>query len=123
VHELSLCHAIAGAVRPHAAGRRVEVVRVRIGALRQVVPESLSFCWGLVREDEDMPEAELELELVTAEVTCRACGQCSELTSRWSVLCPACDSADVEVLHGEEFLVTSLEVSEREASTKGVQHG
>ena len=57
-----------------------------------------------------MPDAELELELVPAEVRCRACGQQSEIASRFSVCCPQCDSADVEVVHGEEFLVTSLEV-------------
>jgi hydrogenase nickel incorporation protein HypA/HybF len=108
---MSLCHAIAGVVRPHAAGRHVDVVRVQIGALRQVVPESLSFCWTLVRDHEDMPGAELELELLTAEVRCRSCGQCSEITSRWSLCCPGCESFDVEVLRGDEFLVTSLDVS------------
>jgi hydrogenase nickel incorporation protein HypA/HybF len=41
VHELSLCEAIVGVVKPYADGRHVDVVRVRIGALRQVVPESL----------------------------------------------------------------------------------
>jgi len=111
VHELSLCQAIAGVVRPYAEGRRVDVVRVQVGALRQVVPDSLSFCWTIVREHENMPEAELELELVTAEVRCRNCGQQSEIASRWSVCCPKCDSADVEVVRGNEFLVTSLEVS------------
>ena len=68
VHELSLCGAIAGVVRPHAAGRHVDVVRVQVGALRQVVPESLEFCWSLIREYEEMPDAELELEFVAAEV-------------------------------------------------------
>lgn len=111
VHELSLCHAIAGVVRPHAAGRHVDVVRVQVGALRQVVPESLEFCWSLVREHEDMPDAELELELIAAEVLCRSCGQRSEIASKWSVLCPLCESADVEVLRGKEFLVTSLDVT------------
>ena len=43
MHELSLCEAIAGVVKPYADGRHVDIVRVRIGALRQVVPESLSF--------------------------------------------------------------------------------
>lgn len=111
VHELSLCQAIAGVVRPYAEGRRVDVVRVQVGALRQVVPESLSFCWSMVREHENMPEAELDLEFVTAEVRCHGCGQQSEIASRWSVCCPRCDSADVEVVRGNEFLVTSLEVS------------
>lgn len=111
MHELSLCHAIVGVVKPYAAGRHVEVVRVQIGALRQVVPESLSFCWSLVRDHESMPDAELELEFVAAEVNCHSCGQYSEITSRWSVCCPQCESADVEVVRGNEFLVTSLDVS------------
>lgn len=111
MHELALCEAIAGVVRTHADGRHVDVVRVRVGALRQVVPESLSFCWKLVRDSADMPDAELELECVTAAVRCRACGAASEITSAWSIWCPECDSAEVEVLQGNEFLVTSLDVS------------
>jgi hydrogenase nickel incorporation protein HypA/HybF len=111
VHELSLCEAIAGVVKPYADGRHVDVVRVRIGALRQVVPESLSFCWALLRDYEDMPEAELELEFIAAQVRCRSCGNESAITSQWSLLCPQCGSADVEVLRGNEFLVTSLDVS------------
>jgi hydrogenase nickel incorporation protein HypA/HybF len=111
MHELSLCEAIADVVKPYADGRHVDVVRVRIGALRQVVPDSLSFCWTLVRDYEDMPDAELELELVDAQVSCRGCGHQSTITSRWSLLCPQCESADVEVLRGNEFLVTSLDVS------------
>lgn len=111
MHELSLCQAIAGVVKPYADGRHVDVVRVTIGSLRQVVPESLSFCWTLVRDYEDMPDAELELEFVTAEVRCRSCDRQSTITSQWCLLCPQCDSADVDVLHGDEFLVTSLDVS------------
>jgi hydrogenase nickel incorporation protein HypA/HybF len=111
MHELSLCQAIAGMVKPYADGRHVDVVRVKIGALRQVVPESLSFCWTLVRDYENMPDAELELELVTTEVECRSCSRRSTITSQWCLLCPQCESADVEVLRGDEFLVTSLDVS------------
>lgn len=111
MHELSLCQAIAGAVKPYAEGRHVDVVRVTIGALRQVVPESLSFCWTLVRDYEDMPDAELELEFVSAEVRCCSCDRRSTIASQWSLLCPLCESADVEVLRGDEFLVTSLDVS------------
>jgi hydrogenase nickel incorporation protein HypA/HybF len=125
MHELSLCQAVAGVVKAHATGRRVTVVRVRVGALRQVVPDALSFSWTLVRDFEDLADAELELELVPGEVCCRPCGASSELTSRYSVACPACGSPDVEVLHGEEFMVTSIEVDDAPVveSSKGVQHG
>lgn len=114
MHELSLCQAIAGVVAPHAAGRRVDVVRVRVGALRQVVPESLEFCWTLVRDHHDMADARLELEFVPAEVACRECGRRSAIESRFSVACPQCRSAEVAVVAGEEFMVTSVDVSEKE---------
>ena len=89
MHELSLCQAIAEVVKPYADGRHVDIVRVRIGALRQVVPESLTFCWTLVRDYEDIPDAELELEFITAQVRCRSCGQHSTITSQWSITCRA----------------------------------
>ncbi len=111
VHELALCQAIAGVVRSHAGDRRVDIVRVRVGALRQVVPESLEFCWTLVREYEDMAGAELELEVVPAVVSCRTCDQRSQIESRWSVCCPACESGDVDVVRGNELQVTSLDVT------------
>ncbi|MCH9734909.1 MAG: hydrogenase maturation nickel metallochaperone HypA [Actinomycetia bacterium] len=111
MHELSLCHEIAGVVKTHAAGRPVDVVRVRVGSLRQVVAESLTFCWGIVREHEDLGDAELELELVPAAVGCHTCHAQSEITSRWSICCPACSSVDVSVLRGEEFRVMSIDVA------------
>lgn len=125
MHELSLCRAIADVVKPHAAGRRVDVVRVQVGALRQVVPDSLSFCWSLVRDFEGMHEAELELEMVAAAVACRSCGSQAEIGSRFSVACPCCGSADVELVRGEEFMVTSIEVGDAAPaeSSKGVHNG
>jgi len=109
MHELSLCRAIAGVVKTHAGERRVDVVRVQVGALRQVVPDSLAFCWTIVRDDENMPGAELELEFIPAEVQCHGCGQ--QFESRFSVACPQCRSADVAVVCGEEFMVTSVDVT------------
>ena len=46
VHELSMCEAIARTVVDRAAGRRVLTVTVRIGYLRQVVPDALAFSLG-----------------------------------------------------------------------------
>ena len=48
VHELSICSSIADIVTRHAAGRTVQVINVRAGQLRQIVPDTLVYCWGLV---------------------------------------------------------------------------
>lgn len=112
MHELSLCQRIADVVRPHAGGRRVDVVRVQVGALRQVVPSSLEYCWSLVRVHEQMPEARLELDWVPAEVECRTCSRRGTIESRWTACCPNCGSTAVDLLRGDEFLVTSVDVSD-----------
>lgn len=124
MHELSLCQAIAGVVTSHAAGREVDVVRVRVGALRQVVTDSLAFCWTIVREHEGLEGAELCIESVPAAVECTTCGVESEIASRFSVCCPQCGSGAVRVLRGEEFLVTSIDVrSHEDAVEQGAGHG
>ena len=43
MHELSLASAIVDTVERHAEGRPVRVIALRVGALRQVVPESPEF--------------------------------------------------------------------------------
>ncbi|GAB91518.1 hydrogenase maturation nickel metallochaperone HypA [Gordonia rhizosphera] len=110
MHELSLCHAIAGVVRPHAADREVSVIHVRIGALRQVIPETLTFCWDLVAAQEGFDGARLEIDPVPASVSCASCSVTSDIESRYSTSCPVCGSSEVSVVGGEEFLITSIDV-------------
>jgi Zn finger protein HypA/HybF involved in hydrogenase expression len=46
MHELSVATAVLNTAVKHARGRRVKLVAVHAGALRQVVPESLRFYWS-----------------------------------------------------------------------------
>lgn len=108
MHELSLCQAIVDTVTRHADGSRVERVDVRIGHLRQVVPDSLLFSWELLTAGSDLDGAELAVEHVAAVVECRPCGRSSTLDQP-IMLCPGCGSADVEVVAGDEFLIASID--------------
>ncbi|CAJ60482.1 MULTISPECIES: hydrogenase maturation nickel metallochaperone HypA [Frankia] len=114
MHELSICRSVAGIVARHAAGRRVTRVHLRVGALRQVVPDTLVYCWGLAHADavgaEALAGSELVVESVPAGVRCRPCGAYSELAVP-VLRCAACGTADVVLVSGEEFLVTSFEVA------------
>jgi hydrogenase nickel incorporation protein HypA/HybF len=109
VHELSVSSAIVDTVLRHAAGRRVTGVHVRIGALRQVVPESLSFYLGIVSRETLCEGAEFEQELVGARL------RCDECETEWAAdapafRCPGCAGAQVTVLSGNELLVESIDV-------------
>lgn len=123
MHELSISSAIVDTATRHAAGRRVGAVHVSVGALRQVVPDSLEFYFGIVARDTVCDGARLELTLLDALLGCRACG------SEWDPApepllegdpaatlprfrCPDCDAAGAEVLRGNELLVDSIDVTE-----------
>jgi len=111
VHELSLCDSIARAVIQNAQGRRVTSVRLRVGALRQVVPETLVYCWSIASRGPILDGSVLEVEHVPAEIECGDCGTRSEL-SRFNLSCPNCGNQDVKVVSGEEMLIESIEVAD-----------
>jgi hydrogenase nickel incorporation protein HypA/HybF len=110
MHELSLSGAIVNTVVKHAAGRPVSVVSLRVGALRQVVPDTLDFYFGFVAEGTVCEGARLEQELVVARLGCGRCGH------EWDMdlplfVCATCGSA-ATVVSGNEFEVESIEVEE-----------
>ena len=48
MHELSLSGAVLNTAVKHAGGRRVSLVTLRVGRLRQVVPDTLEFYFEFV---------------------------------------------------------------------------
>ena len=48
MHELSIADAVVTIASRHAAGRKVTRVDLKVGHLRQVVPDSLTFAFELV---------------------------------------------------------------------------
>jgi hydrogenase nickel incorporation protein HypA/HybF len=114
MHELSLSGAIVNTVVKHAEGRRVSVVSLRVGALRQVVPDTLEFYFGFVARDTVCEGARLEQELIPARLRCAGC------ESEWAIevpvfMCSRCGpTASVEIASGDEFEVESIEVEEAE---------
>jgi hydrogenase nickel incorporation protein HypA/HybF len=109
VHELSLCEAILGSTTKHADGRRVTQVTVRIGHLRQVVPDALRFGWEVLTDTTDLKGCELVIEQVPAVVLCRECG--ADTTLDMPILCcGTCESFNVKLLAGEELLIVSMDL-------------
>jgi hydrogenase nickel incorporation protein HypA/HybF len=113
VHELSLSSAIVATAVKHADGRRVAVVSLRVGQLRQVVPETLDFYFEFVARGTLCEGARLEQEIVDARLRCAPCEH------EWSIdvpafRCPLCAGGDVSVISGSEFQVESIEVVSEE---------
>ena len=116
MHELSIAQAIVDVAMRHAAGRRVRAVEVKVGHLRQVVPDSLEFSFELVVSGTPLEGAELRIEEVPAVGVCGRCGSRSRLDS-FPLACRGCGSLDIELVEGEELLVEALELDEELMTT------
>lgn len=110
MHELSIARQLAGVVSRAAAGRRVLAIQVRVGHLRQVVPDSLASAWTFTVAGTALEGAELELEEVPVLLACRACGTTAPPPAPLVFDCAACGSPDTSVAAGEELAVVSIDV-------------
>jgi hydrogenase nickel incorporation protein HypA/HybF len=121
MHELAVAQAIVAAAERHAEGRPIAVVRVRVGRLRQVVPEYLSFYFEVASKETLCEGAGIEWDRVPSLLRCSGCGSewdpappparsGDELIIRFR--CPACGSANHLVVSGDELVIESIDVSE-----------
>jgi hydrogenase nickel incorporation protein HypA/HybF len=127
MHELAISQAIIDTALRHADGRRLTSVHVRVGSLRQVVPDSLAFYFEIVARDTACDSARLDLEPVAALLRCPDCGDewdpappplaghgalpAPGLPPVPSFRCPRCATPG-QVLRGDELEVEWIEVDE-----------
>lgn len=128
MHELSIAQAVVDTATKHAGGRRVRLISLRIGTMRQVVFDSLHFYFGIVAREGLCEGAELEHELVAALLRCPECGrewdpEPQPVASHEAVgaelalpvfRCPDC-AVPGEVEAGAELEVESIEVEDAQA--------
>ncbi|MEV0579312.1 hydrogenase maturation nickel metallochaperone HypA [Streptomyces sp. NPDC050392] len=108
MHELAITQSVVDAVCERAEGRPVLSVRVRVGALTAVVPDSMRFCFGLITEGTAAEGAELEIDRKAGAGRCRTCA--GEFALKDSILLCPCGSADVEITSGQELQIVSMKV-------------
>jgi hydrogenase nickel incorporation protein HypA/HybF len=111
MHELSICGSIADIATRRAEGRPVDTIHLRIGKLRQIVPDTLVYCWSMATTATPLDGSRLEIDYVPVRIECHGCGEVTEIGEYPILLCGKCEGADVEVIAGEEFLLTALELA------------
>jgi len=88
---------------------RVRNIRVRIGALRLVVPETLTFCFTAAVRDTPLDGCRLDIEQLPAEARCQKCRLTFAVEDNW-FQCPRCGALGSDLLTGNELELTSLDL-------------
>jgi hydrogenase nickel incorporation protein HypA/HybF len=117
MHELSIVTSIVESVTESLAaypGARVLEVRLRVGALASVIPESLEFCWGIAIEGTPLEGSRLVVNVLPVVVHCGPCGEDVELDGVQSFRCPRCGEPSHDLRQGRELEIDSIEIDENE---------
>jgi hydrogenase nickel incorporation protein HypA/HybF len=117
MHELALAQGILGIVQEYVPENQacdIQKVRVRVGALAGVVPDSLEFCFSAVVADTPWSSARLEIVSVPATAACRVC-RCEFGLDDPVFVCPRCGGGDVQQIGGFELQVADIELKDKPA--------
>ena len=113
MHELGIAQqtldmAVAETRRQGAS--RVLAMRLRIGDLSGVVPEALQFALETIVEGTPAAGARIDIERVLPACYCVHCKREFEVSDS-SYACPDCGEISVDMRHGKEMDLVSLEVA------------
>jgi hydrogenase nickel incorporation protein HypA/HybF len=112
VHEMALAESMREIVedcaRSHGA-RRVQAVRLEIGALAQVEPDALRFAFDVVLRGSVAEAARLEIVHRPGAAWCMLCSASVEVHSRTEA-CPGCGHHQLQVTGGDRMRVLDIEI-------------
>ncbi|MGO9754386.1 MAG: hydrogenase maturation nickel metallochaperone HypA [Solirubrobacteraceae bacterium] len=110
MHEYSLARGIIQVALRHAEGRQVLAVGLRVGPLRQVVPDTLAFAFELTARGTLCEGARLEQELVPCRLRCPTC-ELEWTATEPDFRCREC-GFPAAVLSGDELLIEWVTVDD-----------
>ena len=119
MHELGIVYEIQKRVAQAAAENGFSLadiasVVVEVGEASTIVPRYLKECWPAATDGTEMENAALEVEMITAEVSCNKCGAVYEYLQN-DRRCPSCGAIECTIVRGQEFNIKEIAVYETDA--------
>jgi hydrogenase nickel incorporation protein HypA/HybF len=117
MHELSIAQNILDIVMRYVPGEQaaaVRAVRVRVGALSGVVPDSLEFSFEAIVAGTAWESAKLEIHHPAARGRCLRCSTEFQIEEALFV-CPSCGDSDIRVISGMELDIMEIVLEDEPA--------
>ena len=112
MHELSIVQNIIEIVikeKQNNSAEKVLKISLKIGDFSNIVPETLRFCFDILKNENNLSQTTLEIENVPLRVRCLACGRISG-AKQYSLVCPECEHPGTEIVSGQELQIESIEI-------------
>ena len=111
MHEMAIAQSLLDIVLEESLKHRLEqvkTIRLQVGALAAVVPESLAFCFDMLCKDTIAAGAVLEIETVPVIARCHECNTTFEVEDHVFV-CPQCGEPTLSLISGRELSLVNIE--------------
>ena len=112
MHEMSIAMSVMDILRDEMARHNAATlrsVRLNIGRMSAIVPESLSFCFNVITEGTDMEGAQLIMDIIPLVGYCAPCDREFEIED-YAFSCPSCGNKKIDTLSGQDLSIVEIEV-------------
>ncbi len=113
MHEMSIAMDILAVVKKEMKENgvgKLKNLKIRVGEITAVEPESLRFCFEATIEKTPLEGATLHIEEVPLMGRCKNCGEEFRLERYFSTPCPGCGGNASDIVSGRELDIVSMEV-------------
>ena len=112
MHEMSIAQSLIEVIREEMIRHDVKAlksVRLNVGQMSAIVPESLSFCFEVITSGTELEGARLIMDVIPLKGLCDDCENEFEIKD-YAFVCPSCDSTKIKTIAGQDLSVVEMEV-------------
>ncbi|MDQ1296426.1 MAG: hydrogenase nickel incorporation protein HypA/HybF [Bacteroidota bacterium] len=111
MHEIKIAEDLSSIVLQTARKEnlvRVTKVSISFGQLVQIVPHIFEFAFREIVRDTIARKAKVDIEIIPVKMKCNICGTDFQLAEN-NFACNVCGSTDLNIIHGKELFIKSIE--------------
>lgn len=112
MHELSITQNIIKISSEEALkhnASKVKEIRIKVGELSGLIPSCIQYYFDIASKGTPVEGALLNIEKIPISIRCSDCNYEGNIKEK-SYNCPLCESYNVKIVRGNEFLIDSMEV-------------
>lgn len=112
MHEMSIAQSVVDIVEEEMTRNGASIlrsVRLNIGRMSAVVPDSLSFCFEVITGGTRLEGARLFMDIIPLRGFCHSCESEFEIED-YTFSCTMCGSTKIDTISGQDLSIVEIEV-------------
>ena len=112
MHEMSIAQSLIDIIHEEMAKNNASIlrtVRLNVGEMSAVVPDSLEFCFSILTAKTPLEGVRLIMDIIPLKGYCRECKETFKIEN-FLFVCPSCGNGQVETIEGKDLSIVEMEV-------------